>query len=684
MANKQCITDATIEALKMTIDPTDVLTGRTVMHAIRNIACARKYVGVAITCSPENDALDTSDWGEPLVNARVVLYAKMFPQPNRTISVANVWSGWLVAFKARTHDAQPFSYSLACFVPWNLLNSNQVPAPLRNERLKCGLEPIHTLPCTVVPCYACRTVVLTPQEALLMRDQRETNNDAADAADGEPFMKVNGSDGVDAGVATDMCKHPFMECLPAYTNRQMTVDVTKMVGGKSTKRDRSKFSSIKIPSTTEYAWQCAAHGHSVESLQEHVDGSLSSSKLSLPSKASDVEVAVRAHVVEQYKIAATQLFSCEDAQDLDAQMWACRAAKSMCHAQLCFLRNVPVIRECLPHSLRERSQMPLMMAICVHVALNHELFGLQMSVSQHHTAPLRRELLTRVNSINANREFALDALIARAIRHSIDSGNDNEYAPRGLDAHGKLSIPTVRLLWNDLKLPKHTMHHLRECASIGHNIINTFYAARCRMDVKSHNIRSYFHGLSLTDENHPSSAFDEVHAHVAEKMRDAHSSAHQKPALIAPWPVALVPESSYHRLIVCDTLQPAHDFALNVLQDDWTRWKDVVTGTNGLNMFLHVLQFGWTSLRLCDARAFLLSDDLESVCVSCTRSVHSTELAFPFEVAHCHQCFSRMCFECLCSSHELATEGFVCRRCAIASDILKAHSRNADGPRTSR
>lgn len=662
---------ASFEQFNLQTDPKNYLTGRTAIDAMRDISRARRYVGLAITSSPENDALDRSDWGAPVVNTGFVLYAKVFPHPSRTISISNVWDGWLVAYKARTHPDQPFSYSMASFLPWDVVNVRNASITLRTERIKYGIEPIYTLPSAVVPCYACRTTDLDAKEAIVMhksvKNEENEKSDAQCLSIGEPFVNIDHTDVRDATSAQDLKKHPLMECVATQGTKNIVVDVTQFMSTKRNKRTPSKSSTFTIPSSTEYPWQCATHGISVEFLREQVNASFSILTKTTPSLHSTDE-RVRSRIMECYKEVTARLFACNDDCALEAQTWACRAVKSMCHAQLCFLRDVPVLRECLPYSLRDPLQMPLMMAICVHVAVNHELFGLDMCVAQHQIAPLRRELALRLNCVTTGNELALDALIMRAIRRSTEGTEDDEcFAPPGLDERGKLAMSTVRgLREGGAALPAHVTKHLRECASIGFNVINTFYAARCRADIKSHGVRSYFHGLTTTNAQHPSSAFDDVHARVAERLRDLQSKMHHKPALIAPWPLAIVPESTYHRLLVCDTLQPADAFARDVMRANWAAWHETAERTNGLNMFLQVLKFGWASLRIRDAQAFLMSDKLETVCVACTRTVHSTELALPFQMAHCHDCMSRMCFECMSESRRVCRDGFVCRRCVVS------------------
>ena len=600
----------------------------------------------------ELEEKENREWGSPLLDQGCTLYVKSYPLASKTISNQNIWDAHLVAFKARAHPSHPFSYSLLCMIPWEIANASRCSQSVWNERVKRGIEPIHNLPGCVIPCYA----IYSQLHASALK----RNDGATDTSIKSEISKESKDDDEVEVVMKNHSREIQRHHAHKYIQRQKHGSVhchtaNAFKGGKkATVKNVCDESMDAI-----FDWLCAFNG-------------LDFNEFLLLSHARSSKSKMAMHKQVMVDLLTPQGLTEEQCT---SQQWTCYATRSICNLQLSLLRNVPVIGECLSGTLRHDKHVPTFLAICIHIAMNHHVFGLQMYVSQQNMNYLRRELVQRFNTVTACDEFALDAVIARILSDVLVDTGYSSLPPHKIPAfnikNGRLECQSLSqmCITKKGKLPSSLVNNLRECASIGFNLINTFYERRYWTDHLSHEQRSIYHGLcKQMDHAPPSSVFDEVHASVTSQFRKENASSHKKSPILPPWPLTLIPESRYHRLIVMETLEPAHKWATELLQNTWAdneQWSAIINSSNALNMFHFVLKFGVGTLQLTDSMAHLVSDRMFTVCAGCFQSIHSTQFAIPLGAACCYHCNARLCPKCFQQAFKISTNGFLCSACKV-------------------
>jgi hypothetical protein len=597
------------------------------LNSIREMVQTRKLVGVVVTASSYEDDPFLSEWGPNVSDSGFEIYARIYPSDTKSISISNVWNGCLIAFKARTSEEEDYSYSLMILVPWNITSSSEFSEAMCEERIRRGLDPACSLKSNIVPVYG--------------------------------ISEVNYED------SGDIKRPSLFRLSPGHNIHNIKVgDGFKIItdGGKKSRKSQlvndSDTNTMQIASVGGYEWLFAAAGKKTDELDALIERRFKTGSV-LVQKGKNVHIALHEHLSNLCDGAAMELFGGDDHIPFNSLKSACRAVRLMINAHTSFLRTIPMLRPCLPYSLTETLQVPLLLAICVHIALNPGLFSLNMNATMHNCSELHKELQTRVGVINASNELPLDAIISTIIK---STQCEHAMSLPAMESSSRTVNATAGLY--SFEISSNIRTNLTECAAIGFNIVNTFYGARCRVDKKSHDVRNYFNGLTPVHDNMNvkcnSSAFDNAHAFCAESMKDAKLA---KPPPIPPWPLSLIPESKFHRMIVLDLLEPLNHFARRLLNSSFDGWIKLMMEENGFSMFAEILRRGWENLELTDCNAVVISDRLYSTCVKCNEEIHSCEYAIPFAKAHCRVCRVRMCYNCIKSAGPIASMGFLCSAC---------------------
>lgn len=612
------------------------------LNSIREMMQARKMVGVVLYSHVSTSDPFQTEWGASVSDSGTEIYARIYPSDTKSISISNIWNGCLVAFKARTGEDEEYAYSLMILVPWNITSSAEFPEATCEERVRRGLDPACSLKSNIIPVYGIT-------ETSCADDNRD------DGASTRPMS----SDNNDAKQAT-----LFKLSMGHHVNQIKVGNGIKITGpGKKGRKSQPVndlvASTMQIASVGGYEWMFAAVGKKTDELDALIEERSKTGSLEL-QKGKNVHIALHEHLTKLCDDAAMELFGDDTRIPMSSLKSACRAVRLMLNAQTSFLRTIPMLRPCLPYSMTNDLQLPLLLAICVHIALNPSLFALNMSANMINCSALHRELQSRVGVINMSNELPLDAIISTII-----SSTQCEHAlslPAMKDSY-RTANATVGL--QSIEVSSKMRMNLMDCAAIGFNVVNTFYGARCRVDKKSHDVRNYFNGLTPVDAKmnvkYNSSVFDKIHAFYAETLK---CGSFGKPPPIPPWPLSLIPESKFHRMIVMELLEPLNHYARRLLNSSFDVWIKTMSDENGLSMFTDILRRGWEHIQISDCTGILISDRLYSSCVKCNEEIHSCEYAIPLDKAQCRMCHVRMCYKCIKTAGPIASMGFLCSCCA--------------------
>lgn len=618
------------------------------LNSLEEMMRARRFIGCVLSPLTKTSDPYEEEWGACVTNGEVEIYANIFPPQCKVISISNVWNGCLIAFKARTNKDQAFSYSLLSLLPWDLASMGERAyngTKLSDERIHRGIEPAMNLRSQIIPTYA--FIV--------------GHNSSRDQPHGDDETSPNCSS---SSLEKAQLQQPMFKLSSGHMMRHIRLN---SVGKKST------CEKMSVMSVESYEWLFASVGKTVETMDDQANEFTSSNSFPI-RQGENIRVEFQQHMTEVCDNIANALLQDEFGKDdlsIEHLRWASHAARLMFNALTSFLRAIPTLRPCLPPSMTENHQIPLLLSICVHIALQPKMFGMTgwdlVPVNMKSSNLLRNELQERFGVINTNNDLPLDAIISSII---MSVHTKSATALPKMDDHKLHTLSPSVDIPNTVNLSKQLMCYLTECASIGFYIIKTFYNARCRVDKQSHNARNYLNQTLPIHEN-VSSVFDNAHAHMAEIMRmDIHTSA----ANIPPWPLSLIPESRFHRMIVYDLLQPANEYARTLLRGSDDEWVRHMSDENGLSMFADVLHRGWRATSVHDCKAVVISDRLQVKCVYCDNSFHSSQYAIPLEKLECKLCHVRICYNCFQSAGEANSMGFVCNRCTTHLSDLDVSS----------
>lgn len=605
------------------------------LSSIREMMQTRRMVGVVLYTHVSTVDPFVTEWGPSVSDSGTEIYARIYPPDTKSISISNVWNGCLVAFKARTSEDENYSYSLMILVPWNLTSTSEYPEAMCEERIRRGLDPACSLKSNIIPVYGITQIDEHPSSTASVAEETASSRAAL-------FKLSNGH---------------RVKRIKIGSGLKITCEGTTK--SKNHKANDVVASTMQVASVGGFDWMFAAIGKKTDELDAIIEQRSAVGSLSLP-KGKNVHLALHEHLSTLCDTAAEELFGGDGRIPMSSIKSACCAVRLMLTAQTSFLRTIPMLRPCLPYSMTNDHQLPLLLAICVHIALNPTLFSLNLSANMCNCTALLKEMQGRVGVINMSNELPLDAIIATII-----SSTQCEHALSlpAMQNPSRTVDATVGLY--SLEISPTMRMNLTDCAAVGLNIVNTFYGARCRVDKKSHDVRNYFNGLTPVDKKmnvaFNSTVFDSAHAFHAEALKN---TTYNKPPPIPPWPLSLIPESKFHRMIVMELLEPLNHYARQLLNSSFDVWIKTLSDENGLSMFSNILRRGWQHIQISDCTGVLISDQLYSTCVKCNHAIHSCEYAIPFDKAQCRMCHVRMCYKCIKTAGPIASMGFLCNTCA--------------------
>ena len=291
-----------------------------------------------------------------------------------------------------------------------------------------------------------------------------------------------------------------------------------------------------------------------------------------------------------------------------------RANQLLSHAHMAMLRTLPLMRATMPPSLADDNGVPLLLAFCVHIALNPVRFGLTptpMSTNARFVVnDLRATVSDCVPTVTDFGETAIDAVIATIVR------NTNSCFPAS-------QWPVLRhipVALCDISLSTQMKKHLEHCADVGLHIIQIFHMTEHRVQSAEHCARwdACKHWHLGPDTSNPFTP------EMWTRIKAVQASHNLSELSRAGWPLSLIPVRLHRRALIHDVILSGNDVATGLLDTSPTTW---LTRTPGATMFHNVVRHGWYSVHLDDVDQLLVSSQAHVNCRLCNRRVRSLHFA---------------------------------------------------------
>jgi hypothetical protein len=618
-----------------------------ICNHIQTTIDTHKLMGVALRIQPEGEADEENevqvpwnkstflewdnsdfeyvdDWGDATECDYGFFWVRQYPSMILSNCYANVWGATLFVTRAQRHTESTYTYSILSLMPF--------------------------------------ASSLDPDDRLVTNSLRHAFYQSYMPV--KAFAMVNGCD----------CQGKQVQAVVAL-DRQTTESTAEVIVDHGKRADIGKLS---VKYNRQFDWLCAAHGRTDTCLHEatkSIDALRvsSSHRHSKKQQPLDVNKTIEEKLTTSFNETAALVLGIDDPEQVTHMQWACRAAQLVISPQIALLQFIPSIKQCLPSCLRERDRLPLVLSMCMHLALNCDMYGVSVNVSIHHAKTLFEELRHRVGVVNVIGNLPLDVLIARLIREEARdekgvplSKNKQRLSASGatVDECGMLPHASVQLAQDFERLSMQTKRHIRECANVGHYLINTYYTPRFGGFSKvEHDARVAAESdMPIPMMISQSRVYDEMHAQLNSDHQRASKEMRGKTHM-PPWPFALIPNNRMHRMIMEDLLMTSNKYARDILQRSYSEWDSQISvGENGFDMMRSLLKNGWDSFELTELHGFLVSPNNTSTCCKCDQSLHSFEFALPIANAHCSMCSSRVCYNCAFKTTDVSNN--LCSKCS--------------------